>query len=234
MKIGGIQKLTLLDYPEKTSAIIFVAGCNFRCGFCHNPQFVDPENIKEIVDFLIPEDKFFKFLDTRKGLLDGIVVSGGEPTIFPDLPEFMQKIKDKGFLVKLDTNGTNPEMIQKLIDERLVDFIAMDVKMTPEKYSEIAGIKVDGEKIEESINLILKSGLPHEFRTTVLREFHDEAEIEGIAKLVKGAEKFALQNFRNEKTLDPKFHEFHGFANAQLEQFRKIAEKFVEKVEVRI
>jgi len=233
MKIGGIQKLTLLDYPEKTAAIIFVAGCNFRCGFCHNPQFVDPKSVAEIKDFLIPEEKFFKFLETRKGLLDGIVVSGGEPTIFPDLPEFMRKIKEQGFLTKLDTNGTNPEMIKKLLDEKLVDFIAMDLKMTPEKYEEIVGVKVDAKKIKESIEIILNSKIPHEFRTTVLREFHDEVEIAGIAKLIKGADKFALQNFRNEKTLDPKFHEFHEFTHAELEKFKTMAEKFVESVEVR-
>ncbi len=234
MKIGGIQKLTLLDYPEKTSAIIFVAGCNFRCGFCHNPQFVDPESIKKIEDFLIPEEKFFKFLESRKGLLDGIVISGGEPTVFSDLPEFIQKIKNKDFLVKLDTNGTNPEMIKNLLDKKLVDFIAMDFKMTLEKYEEIVGVPVDKEKIAQSIKLILNSKLPHEFRTTVLREFHDEKVIEGIAKLIKGADKFALQNFRNAKTLDPKFHKFHGFESTELKKFKKIAEKFVENVEIRM
>jgi pyruvate formate lyase activating enzyme len=233
MKIGGVQKLTLLDYPEKTAAIVFVAGCNFRCGFCHNPQFVDPENINEIKDFLIPEDKFFNFLETRKGLLDGVVVSGGEPTVFPDLPQFIKKIKDLDFLVKLDTNGTNPEMIKKLIAEKLIDFIAMDVKMSPENYENIVGVKVDGSKIKESIALILSAKIPHEFRTTVLQKFHNKIEIEKIVKLIKGADKFALQNFRNEKTLDPKFHKFHGFDSEELNEFKKIAEKYVSDVEVR-
>ena len=248
MLIGGIQTLSLLDFPKKVSAIVFLAGCNFRCGFCHNPQFVIPEQIKKLQKDLIPERKFFAFLESRKDFLDGVVVSGGEPTIHPDLISFIEKIKDIGFLVKLDTNGTNPEMIKTLLEKKLIDYFAMDIKSSPQNLERICrpvgkspqppltrGSKTDSslqEKIKKSRDLILNSSIDHEFRTTVLQEFHDEKEIEAIAKFCEGTNKYTIQNFRPEKTLDEKFGSFHGFLPKKLARFKKVAEKYVKNVVV--
>ncbi|MCF7846878.1 MAG: anaerobic ribonucleoside-triphosphate reductase activating protein [Candidatus Gracilibacteria bacterium] len=232
MLIGGIQTLTLLDFPGKVAALIFTAGCNFRCGYCHNPQFVLPEQIKKLAPNFIPEEKFFHFLDTRKGFLDGVVISGGEPTMHEDLPAFCQKIKDRGFFVKLDTNGTNPEVLEKLIEKKLVDFIAMDIKHPLEKYPELVSVSVDPRVLKKSIRLIKKSELDHEFRTTVLSDYHGKAEIEQIAKAVAGAQKFTLQNFRPAKTLNPEFSQCQPCTPEQLQDFKKIAEKHIANVEV--
>lgn len=232
MLIGGITTLTLLDFPEKVSCIIFTAGCNFRCGFCHNPQFVLEENIKNLKGNFIPAEKIFAFLDSRKGFLDGIVISGGEPTIQPDLIDFIRKIKAKNLLVKLDTNGTNPEVIEKLLKENLVDYFAMDIKASSQNYEKICGVKTESQKIEKSKNLILNSGIAHEFRTTVIKNIHDEDEIEAIAKFCKGADLYTIQNFRNQKVLDKKYEKFHGFLETDLNKFKTIAEKYIKKVNV--
>ncbi len=233
MLIAGIHTLTLLDYPGKTACIIFTAGCNFRCGFCHNPQFVLPEEILNYQEKgLVPEEKFFKFLKTRKGLLDGVVVSGGEPTIQPDLVPFLKKIKEMGFLVKLDTNGTNAKVIEECIREKCVDYFAMDIKASPKNYDILADTKVDTPQIEKSKDLIMNSGVDYEFRTTVIAEFHDEAEMEKIVQFIKGAKKFTIQNFRNKKVLNPEFHKYTGFSKKELTAFKKIAEKYVSQVEV--
>ncbi len=232
MLIGGIQTLTLLDFPNKVSAIIFTAGCNFRCGFCHNPQFVDPDQIKKLTKDLIPEEKFFKFLQSRKGFLDGIVVSGGEPTIHSDIISFIEKIKNMDFLVKLDTNGTNPTVIKELLEKKLIDYFAMDIKNIPSEYDDICGVKVNLENIKTSRDLIINSGIDHEFRTTVLQNFHNKDKILEIAKFCEGANKYTIQNFRPEKTLDKKFGNFHGFLPKQLTEFKTVAEKYIKTVVV--
>jgi len=238
MLLSGIQTLTLLDFPEKVSALVFTPGCNFRCGYCHNPQFVDPEQIKLLQKDFIPEEKFFKFLETRKNFLDGVVISGGEPTLHTDLIDFIKKIKDMGFLVKLDTNGTNPQILEKLFQKNFLDYIAMDVKSAPENFSKICNpvLKCHGvslqEKITKSRDLILKSGIKHEFRTTVLQELHDKKEIKKIAEFCQNGQKYRLQNFRPQKTLDPKFGSFHGVSESQMREFKKIAEVFIENVVV--
>ena len=237
MLIGGIHTLTLLDYPKKSACILFTVGCNFRCGYCHNPQFVLPEQIKTYkAKNLIPEEKFFNFLKTRKNLLDGVVISGGEPTLQPDLIQFCKKIKDEGFLVKLDTNGTAPKTIQELIDKNLVDYIAMDIKASPEKYEQICDTKIKLEDIKKSKDIIQKAGstnkLDYEFRTTVIKEYHDEKEIEQIGKFCKDAKTLTLQNFRNKKVLNPKFKTHTGVSKDDLEKFKKILKKYVKKVEI--
>lgn len=232
MLIGGVQTLSLLDFPGKVSAIIFTAGCNFRCGFCHNPQFVDPEQIKKLASDLIPEEKFFAFLESRKNFLDGVVVSGGEPTIHQDIVSFIEQIKDVGLRVKLDTNGTNPEVIQELLDKKLIDYFAMDIKAIESKYNKICDTDVTFEKIKKSRDVILNSGIDHEFRTTVLTQFHDEKDIELIAQFCKGANKYTIQNFRPEKTLDKNFSKFSGFLPPQLAKFKEIAQKHIENVVV--
>ncbi|MBT3348777.1 anaerobic ribonucleoside-triphosphate reductase activating protein [bacterium] len=232
MLIGGINTLTLLDFPGKVSAIVFTAGCNFRCGYCHNPEFVIPDQLKKLMPTMIPEEKIFKFLETRKEFLDGVVVTGGEPTMHADLPEFCEKIKKMGFLVKLDTNGTNPEMMEKLFEKKLVDYVAMDVKHPLEKYPELVNIAVDPRVLRKSIRIIKKSGLDHEFRTTVVPKFHGEKELEQIATEIAGGKKYTIQNFRPAKTLDPTFEKLRGFTSDELKSLKKVAEKFVEKVQI--
>lgn len=235
MLIGGINTLTLLDYPGKVSCIIFTVGCNFRCGFCHNAQFVLPE---EIINFksknLIPEEKIIKFLESRKGLLDGVVVSGGEPTLQPDLLEFFKKIKNLGFLVKLDTNGTNYEIVKKAIEQKLIDYVAMDIKNSPSKYEEITGTSVNMSNIENTKNFIIDSGIDHEFRTTVLKKYHSTKEIESIAKFCKGAKKYTIQNFRNTKVLNPDFKTYQGFSKEEMDLLRKSAKKHITNVEIQM
>jgi pyruvate formate lyase activating enzyme len=230
MLISGIQTLTLLDYPEKVAAIIFTAGCNMRCGFCHNPQFVDPEQIKKLQKNFIPEDKFFKFLKSRENLLDGIVISGGEPTLQPDLITFIQKIKQHNFLVKLDTNGTNPAVIASLLTQNLVDYIAMDIKSAPQNFAKISNpvdLKLSNtiqQKITKSRDLIMNSTINYEFRTTVIKELHDLDEIDKIKEFCHGAKKYILQNFRPAKTLDPAFNKFHGFSDTEFLRLKNHAE----------
>lgn len=232
MLIGGVQTLSLLDFPGKVATIVFTAGCNFRCGFCHNPQFVDPKQIKKLQKDLIPEHKFFTFLESRKNFIDGVVISGGEPTIHSDLVSFIDRIKKMGFLTKLDTNGTNPDVIKELLNKDLIDYFAMDIKNIPAEYDAICGVKVNFENIKKSRDLIINSGIKHEFRTTVLQNFHNKDKIAQIAQFCQGADKYTIQNFRPEKTLDKKFGSFHGFLPKQLAEFKNVAEKYIKNVVV--
>jgi len=165
MIIGGFQKFSLLDYPDKISAIIFTQGCNFRCSYCHNNQLLDKEPSASTIN---PQE-IWDFLNKRWKQIDAVVITGGEPTIQPDLIEFMQKIKNSGFLIKLDTNGSNPEVIEEVIKLKLADYIAMDIKAPLEKYQDITNSAVDTEKIQESINIIKNSDIEYEFRTTILK-----------------------------------------------------------------
>ncbi|MBU1089654.1 anaerobic ribonucleoside-triphosphate reductase activating protein [Patescibacteria group bacterium] len=233
MQIAAIQKLTLLDFPGKTACTVFTPGCNFRCGYCHNPELVLPEKIAVAKQDLIPEGAFFNFLGKRKGLLDGVCVTGGEPTLQKDLLQFLKKIRQRGFLVKLDTNGSRPEILEKLFRARLLDFIALDVKASPKNYQNLVRMNV-AEKIKISKNLIQQSGVPYEFRTTVVREIHDEEEFRKILEFVRGAEKFFLQNFEPKHgCLDPKFEKFHGFTKKELTKMCEEAKQFVRKCGVR-
>ncbi|MEA3255329.1 MAG: anaerobic ribonucleoside-triphosphate reductase activating protein [Candidatus Altiarchaeota archaeon] len=194
MKIGGLQQLSLIDYPRRLSCIIFTMGCNLRCPYCYNPDLVK-ETAAEI-----PEEYIFKFLDERKDLLDAVVITGGEPTIHPDLPEFMEKIKTKGFLIGLETNGTNPEMLEKLLEDGLVDYIGMDIKAPLEKYKEIAGVEINPEKLRKSIRIVMNSQREYEFRTTCYPKLKEE-DFQGIFRLIEGAKKYTLQQFSPERTL---------------------------------
>lgn len=181
---------------------------------------------------MIPEEKIFNFLDKRKDKLDGVVVSGGEPTMHPDLIDFIRKIKAKGFLVKLDTNGTNPETVAELLEEKLVDYIAMDVKASQEKYDALTGVKNNFAFIKHSRDLIKASGIDYEFRTTVIKGFHDEEEMKKIAHFCRDAKKYSIQNFRPQKVLDQEFKKFNGFMKKELEVFKTIAEGEIENVQV--
>jgi pyruvate formate lyase activating enzyme len=238
MQIGGILKTTLLDYPDKVACIVFTVGCNFRCGFCHNPDLVDPKRGSasnlEAEPQLIPEEYFFTFLESRKKIIDGVVITGGEPTLQKDLKDFIIKVKAKGFLVKLDTNGTNPELLKELIEQKLVDYIAMDLKTLPEKYSSIVSVKVDPAKILRSINILLGSKIDYEFRTTVVEGLHTKADLINMAKLISGAKKYYLQKFRaSEKLLNNDFKEKKSLKQSELEEIALECRRCVKECEVR-
>lgn len=233
MQIVGINTLTLIDFPKHTACIIFTAGCNFRCGFCYNADFVLPEKLQKYQNNLIPEEAFFNFLKTRKGLLDGVVISGGEPTLQPDLIPFMQKIRAQNFLVKLDTNGSNPEVLEKIFAEKLIDFIAMDLKTAPEKYSEIVGVSVDLKQIEKSRDLILQSGIDYEFRTTLIKEIHTPEVLAKMAEFLQGAQKYALQNFEKKTILNPDFLQYSPFSPTEFSNVTNIFKNKIKKVILR-
>ena len=194
MIINGFQKLTLLDFPEKVACIIFTAGCNFRCPFCHNASLVT--HIDK--DQKIEEREIFSYLEKRKGLLDGVCITGGEPLIQEDIKEFIEKIKNLGYAVKLDTNGSNPKKLKELIDKKLVDYVAMDIKNSKSKYACTAGVQnISFDNIEKSISILLENKVDYEFRTTVVNELHTVEDIQDIAKLIQGAEKYFIQNFKD-------------------------------------
>ena len=191
MKIGGFQKTSLLDYPETISAIIWTAGCNFSCPFCYNKDLVKGKTS------VFPEEEILDFLKKRKGLLDGLVITGGEPLIQEDIVEFCEKVKKIGYLIKIDTNGTNPEKLQELIDKKLVDYIAIDIKAPKEKYDQLTGVKTDLSKIEKSIEIIKKYAPNYEFRITIVPNILNKEDIVNIAKWLEGAKKFYIQQFKS-------------------------------------
>ena len=198
MKIHGITGLTLLDYPGKMACTIFTGYCNFRCPFCHNATLV----LNPASQPLIPEDALFHLLEKRKGRLEGVAITGGEPTLQPDLPDFCQKVKEKGLLIKLDTNGSSPETIRNLIDNSLVDYIAMDIKAAPENYAKATGLEsFDISPIFESTDMIMSAGknkqIDYEFRTTVVNGIHTEADFVKIGRWIKGAKAYFLQGYRD-------------------------------------
>jgi pyruvate formate lyase activating enzyme len=199
MLIGGFQKFSLIDYPGKTAAIIFTQGCNFKCPYCHNPELVDPS----FYATPLSEENITDFLKARSGRLQGVSISGGEPTIQKDLALFLKGIKSLGYSVKLDTNGSNPEMLQKIIREGLADFIAMDVKSPFLSYEKIVRTSVDIGAIQKSIQLIISSDIEHEFRTTYFSPLLGAREMEGIAEHIRGCKKWVIQSFMPSKTLDP-------------------------------
>lgn len=198
MNIQGLQKLTLLDYPGHTACTVFTGGCNLRCPFCHNaPLVLDPEGNAPFT-----EEEIFALLEKRKGILDGVAVTGGEPLLHKDIGVFLQKVKDKGFAVKLDTNGFFPDRLEALLRAGLVDYAAMDIKNRPKKYALTCGLeKVDLGKIEKSIHLLMDGGIEYEFRTTVVKEFHEIEDIEAAAKWIGGAKRYYLQAFKDSGAL---------------------------------
>ena len=192
MRVGGMQKLTLLDYPGKVACTVFLSGCNLRCLYCHNPGLVLPERSDGPG---ISESEVLAFLEKRKGKLDGVCITGGEPTLQPELPEFLKKLRDLGYATKLDTNGTNPGMLESLFLNGLLDYVAMDIKNSPSRYAETCGGADVLSRVQESANLLLDGSIDYEFRTTVCKPLHTEKEIEEIGLWLKGAKRYFLQPF---------------------------------------
>lgn len=231
MVIGGLQKLTLIDYPGKLSATVFTVGCNFFCSFCHNPDLVLAKKSEEFP--FMSQEQFLWWLEKNIGYLEGICITGGEPTIHEDLPDFIKEIKDLGFLVKLDTNGTNPEMLKELINNSLVDYAAMDIKAPKEKYQQFSNIDIDLGNIEKSMELI--KGLPeHEFRTTIIPLYHDKNDLIAMAKWLKGAKKYVLQQFRPETTLDTSCSMLKPYQDEELKKFCELLQPYFDVCEVRL
>ena len=192
MKFYGMQKMTLLDYPGYVACTLFTGGCNFRCPFCHNALLV--LDLDE--NYTIPEEEVLAFLKKRQGLLDGVCVTGGEPLINKDIGYFLSKVKELGFKIKLDTNGTNPALLKELVSQNLVDYVAVDIKNSPEKYAETVGLKsFDMSTINETVNFLMSGSVDYEFRTTVTKQFHTEKSMEEAARFIRGAKRYFLQNF---------------------------------------
>lgn len=224
MVIGGVQKFSTVDDPGYIVAGVFTVGCNMRCGYCHNPELVLPEQYAGG----IPEDEIFEFLRSRRGKLDGVFISGGEPTMQADLPDFVRKCKRMGFRIKLDTNGTHPEMLREMLDENLIDFIAMDVKGPLSKYSQIAARPVNLDAIKESIRLI--KTVDHEFRTTIVKGQLSVEDFELVGELVDGAERFALQYFvTGPRLVSPQFRDRKSFSEEEMNRAKEIMLRHVKE-----
>jgi pyruvate formate lyase activating enzyme len=226
--IAGFTPLTLLDYPGKLASIAFLWGCNMRCGYCHNPGLVTQDDGTRV-----SEKEFLEFLDHRRGKLEGVVITGGEPCVHPGLPNFLSAIKEKGFAVKLDSNGSFPQVLKAVVGKGLVDYIAMDVKAPLAKYAIVSGSHVDSGKILESINFIKSSGIEHEFRTTVVPGIHAEEDLLEIGRLVCGADAYYLQQFRPGGNLDPAFERLPATPDSFLLQMAQKLESFASVVGVR-
>lgn len=229
MKIGGLQKTSLIDFPGRISCIIFVQGCNLRCPFCHNPELVLPEKFTPPMDTA----EIISFLERRKKYLEGVVITGGEPCFDRDFPAFAKKIKEMGYLVKIDTNGTFPAVIKKAIEEKIVDYIAMDIKGPRAKYKALAGVDVNLKHIEASIAVIKNSGLKYEFRTTVVKDFLAPDDFEEIGGLIKDAELYCLQKFVPSKVVAPEGLFYRTYTDEEFEEIKRIMLKHVKECRVR-
>lgn len=227
MKLHGLQKMTLLDFPGRVACTVFLGGCDFRCPFCHNFELIDG-TAKPIMD----DEELIKFLESRKGLIEGVAITGGEPCLHKDLPEFIRKIRATGYPVKLDTNGYHPEMLKAIIDEGLVEYVAMDIKNCEEKYALTCGMEsLELDKIKQSISILMNSDTDYEFRTTVIDELHSEGDFEKIGQLIKGAKRYFLQRFTDRESVPygnlsaPSFDKMYKYAD--------IAKKYVENTALR-
>ena len=228
MNFYGLQKLTLLDYPEKVACTLFTAGCNFRCPFCQNSELILPDLYPEPLDW----NELMDFLKKRSGILDGICISGGEPLLHEDLELYLKQFRELGYTIKLDTNGCFPEHLKKLVSHGLVDYVAMDVKNSKESYCRTAGISsVNLDAIEESIHFLLQNTIPYEFRTTVVKELHKESDFISIGKWIRASRAYYLQNFISSNyVLSP---DLHGFQAEELEHFRDILTPYIPNVQIR-
>lgn len=234
MIISGLQKLTLLDYPEKIACTIFTGGCNFRCPFCHNASLVVENDFEEV----ITQEELLAFLNKRQGILDGVCITGGEPLIHKDIDVLIEKIKKIGYLIKLDTNGSNPDMLKSLIDRKLIDYVAMDIKNSPEGYATTCGLEnLNFEKINQSINLLKSGIIDFEFRTTAVKGIHTENDFTKIAQFIKGDEKYFIQNYIDSGdtiiSRDTEKPLFSSFSDEEINIFINIIKPFVPNVKSR-
>jgi pyruvate formate lyase activating enzyme len=234
MKIKHFQKTTLIDYPGEIACTIFLFGCSFRCGFCHNPELVLKEETEDI-----PQKEVLDFLEERKKYLDGVCLTGGEPLMNIDM-EFLEKIKKLGYKIKIDTNGDFPDKLQEIVNNKLVDFISMDIKSVFSKYPEITNVNVDIEKIKKSVEIVHNSRADYEFRTTIIEDFHTKEDfkqmIEGLNLIIKEKiNKFVLQGFKNSgKFVDKEYSKKSNTSERYLEELKKVVEPYVEKIEIRV
>lgn len=226
MKLAWIQKFTMLDYPWKIATLIFTPWCNFRCNFCYNTDFVVPKKLNQIKQFFIPESSFFSFLEKRVGLIDWVVICWWEPTIHEDLEDFMLKIKNMWFLIKLDTNWSNPLKIKNFISKWIVDYIAMDIKHSIDKLWELVWLKINILNFQQSIELLKNSNIDYEFRTTLIKWVHNIEDFMWILSLIKWSKKYYLQNFQKKSILKKFFH-YDSFWPLELEKFQYIAKDYV-------
>ncbi len=228
MLILGMQKTTLLDYPGKVATTLFTGGCNFRCPYCHNRDLVIPP--ADVIAYSMEE--IFEHLNNKKKILDGVCITGGEPTLHKDLPDFIRKIKDLGLLVKLDSNGTNPKMLRTLIDSGLIDYVAMDIKHSKDKYNTIACMKTfDIQPIQESIDILMEGKIDYEFRTTIMKECHESDDMESIGRWLKGAKAYYLQSYKeSEQVINPIFSP-HSLET--LESFVDILKPYIPNTSLR-
>ena len=228
MKIQGLQKLTLLDYPEKVACTVFCAGCNFRCPFCHNASLVT--HISEEPE--MTEEAFFTFLKKRQGILDGVCITGGEPLLQPDIEDFIRKIKELGYAVKLDTNGSFPTKLKTLVEKGLVDYVAMDNKNSREAYGITAGVeKIDIASVEKSVAYLKEGKVPYEFRTTVVKNLHTKEELQRIGQWIAGAEKYFLQNFVNSGDLINS--KVEGCSEEEMKEYLKVVQQYIPETKLR-
>lgn len=222
MKFYGMQKMTLLDYPGYVACTLFTGGCNFRCPFCHNALLV--LDLDE--NYTIPEEEVLAFLKKRQGLLDGVCVTGGEPLINKDIGDFLSKVKELGFKIKLDTNGTNPARLKELVSQNLVDYVAVDIKNSPEKYAETVGLKsFDMSTINQTVNFLMNGCVDYEFRTTVTKQFHTEKSMEEAARFIRGAKRYFLQNFVDSGNLIGSG--ITGQSKEEMEKLLSVVKKYV-------
>ena len=226
MSLVGLDKMSLLDYEDKISCVLFYKACNFRCPFCHNGL-----TVLEAEDEIL-FDAALDYLKTRKGLIDAVVFTGGEPTLEPHLKEHIQRVKELGFLIKLDTNGTNPNILKDLLDSNLLDYVAMDIKNSEVKYPLTVGMKaIDMDKIKQSIHILMSSGVPYEFRTTLVHEFHQLDDMNGLGQLIKGSPILYLQKFVERDGCIQKG--LHEVSEEEANEFKKVLLKYVKDVELR-
>jgi len=230
MVIAGFQKSTLLDYPGKVSALIFTYGCNLRCEYCHNPELVILPCKKSSI---VKDQEVLDFLKSRKKLLDALTITGGEPTIQKDLIPFIKKVKRLGYLVKLDTNGTNSKIVEKILDLNIVDYWAMDVKYEKELYKQNLKDDIKYNEIKRSIKLIMGRANDYEFRTTYVKGIHTLESAKGIGELIKGSKRYYIQNFRPGKTINPLLNNRNSFTEAELQSIKKVMHKYVKDIEIR-
>lgn len=227
MNFSGIDKFSLVDFDEKISCTLFLHDCNFRCPFCHNSALVTKSAM-----IAIPEEEILAYLESRIGVIDAVCITGGEPTLHKELPDFIRKVKKMGYLVKLDSNGTNPEMIKQLVNENLLDYIAMDIKNSKEKYGLTAGLaKFDITNLLKTVDFLMENHVDYEFRTTLIEEFHNEEDIRNIGEWLKGAKRFRLQRFiDNENCIQRGLHEV---AKENALKFKDVLSNYISDVELR-